>query len=823
MSTVSFFRYLVCVGLIVQSLALGVGAVAPANDAASGPSLALAARNEAPTDILLSSHAINPFAGPNAVVGSLSARDPDSTQFVYTLVAGDGATHNAWFSLDGATLRVNNAAAMAGGVYTIRVQVDDLNGGTLAKPLALTVTAANDHTVAQVSAGSFASSFITTDGALWEMGLAVSPLPNVVTHGVVFVDRGNQGSAFVKTDGSLWVSGMNAFGVVASTAPVQVANNVAAVAIAGDTFASVGFTLPPPPTFRAFYIKTDGSLWAVGRNPNGELGDGSTTDRAEPTQIAAGVISVSTGNEHTVFVKADGTLWAMGLNTLGRLGDGSTTTRLTPVRVAAGVVLADAGGAHTVFVTADGTLWGMGNNLSGQLGDGTNTNRASPVRIASGVVSASAGSQHTLFVKTDGTLWAMGGNDGGQLGDGTVAARSTPVQIASNVGSASAGYSHSIFAKTDGTLWTMGSNAFGQLGDGSTIQRHSPVQLLNVASVTAQPSHQSAALGQALTLAVAGSSALPLTYQWKRNGAVLPSETSSTLTLTDIQPWNTGLYTADLVNGGAVSAPAIVGLTTTQKVTGVADEVQANVFVPANGRTYDQVLLRGNAAAITADHAVDQLTRISFIDLSDDIVQVELSGPGTLSLVLDGAGSLAAPINYNQTINYVKGHAGIVIADATEATNLTIFTVGRATSENASLFKDNVSYDGVADLAFVAIASRNGKFGGLRTGNVSYLATKGVTGLYAPNVEFTGPVYLGDIVAAGSATPMIMVGRAADARITGGNLAQANGQAVRISGLAALKFTAGQDSHGRPLPAQANRGVLDENGVDVTARVAVSP
>src|SRR5690606_25009708 len=145
----------------------------------------------------------------------------------------------------------------------------------------------------------------------------------------------------------------------------------------------------------------------------------------------------------------------------------------------------------------------------------------------------------------------------------------------------------------------------------------------------------------------------------------------------------------------------------------------------------DQVLLTGPAEAITADYLSGQITRTSFIDLDDDIVQVELSGPGTLSLVLDQAAVAASPINYNQEINYVKGHAGIVIADADERTNVSVFTVGRATAfdptggydltkpisatndpaRNASpLFRghDDTSYDGIADIAFIAIASTNG-------------------------------------------------------------------------------------------------------------------
>ena len=48
----------------------------------------------------------------------------------------------------------------------------------------------------------------------------------------------------------------------------------------------------------------------------------------------------------------------------------------------------------------------------------------------------------------------------------------------------------------------------------------------------------------------------------------------------------------------------------------------------------------------------------------------------------------------------------------------------------------------MADVAVVAISSTNGKFGGLRAANASFFATKGLTGIYAPGIDFAGPVFI---------------------------------------------------------------------------------
>ncbi len=272
--------------------------------------------------------------------------------------------------------------------------------------------------------------------------------------------------------------------------------------------------------------------------------------------------------------------------------------------------------------------------------------------------------------------------------------------------------------------------------------------------------------------------------------------------------------------GGANGGTFVSGFMAA-KITGAAEEIRSDIVHP-NGHVYDQVLLEGATATITADPG--QVTRVSFLDLTNDIVQVEFSGAGALSLILDHPSGPAAPVNYNQPgVAYMKGHAGIVITGADETTNVSVFSVGRFTAVDPSLFKTGVTYDGVADIGYLAILSTDGKFGGVRTGNTAYFATSGITGICAPGVQFTGPVYVGDVTAYDAASPMLLLGSAADTEITGGDLWQANGQPVQVSGITQLRFVDGTTSQGGLLPAQAGRSILQQNGADVTAQVEVNP
>ena len=159
------------------------------------------------------------------------------------------------------------------------------------------------------------------------------------------------------------------------------------------------------------------------------------------------------------------------------------------------------------------------------------------------------------------------------------------------------------------------------------------------------------------------------------------------------------------------------------------------------------------------------------------------------------------------------------IIGANETSNVSVYSVGRLTAVNPALFKSDVTYDGVADLAYLAILTTNGKFGGVRAANTSFFATQGITGIYAPGVQFTGPVYVGDISASDAASPLLLLGSAGDVRIAGGDLWQANGRPVQVSGISQLKFVDGTTSGGALLPAQTDKSRLEQNGADVTTQL----
>lgn len=282
-----------------------------------------------------------------------------------------------------------------------------------------------------------------------------------------------------------------------------------------------------------------------------------------------------------------------------------------------------------------------------------------------------------------------------------------------------------------------------------------------------------------------------------------------------------GVFTRDDFSIPARSPSALPAEAPASKISGAAMEIGSDIRHP-NGNIFDQVLLQGAAASMSADPG--QVLRVSFLDPNDDLVQVEFSGAGTLSILLDEFSGPATPEKYNQNIAYVKGRATLAVTGASESTNISVFSVGRATAIDQTLFRD-VGYDGVADIALLTITSLDGRFAGVRTGNTRYSSSKGLTGIYASDIQFVGPIVVGDIEAREGATPVLALGagtgveRTNEVRIAGGSLHQANDRAVQISGITRILVDAGATSHDRILPAQTITGRIERNGTDVTSQV----
>ena len=297
------------------------------------------------------------------------------------------------------------------------------------------------------------------------------------------ISTGGYSSAAIKTDGTLWTWGSGGYGRL-GTGTTSSYSSPVTTAGGGTTWCQVSGGM-----HHIASIKTDGTLWAWGRNHVGQLGTGNLTCYSSPVTTAGGGTTwrqVSGGFFHTASIKTDGTLWTWGQNTSGQLGTGNGNLYSSPVTTAGGGTTwcqVSSGFFHTASIKTDGTLWMWGYNDKGQLGIGDTAHQSSPVTTCGGGTNwcqVSGSACNTLAIKTDGTLWIWGQNSSGQLGTGDLTWYSSPVTTAGGgttwcQGSAGCNFSSAI--KTDGTLWTWGRNNEGELGTGNTTSYSSPVTI----------------------------------------------------------------------------------------------------------------------------------------------------------------------------------------------------------------------------------------------------------------------------------------------------------------------------------------------------------
>jgi alpha-tubulin suppressor-like RCC1 family protein len=222
-------------------------------------------------------------------------------------------------------------------------------------------------------------------------------------------------------------------------------------------------------------------LYAWGENFNGQLGDGTTTDRLSPTAIGTCTWkAIAAGRWYSLGIRADNALYAWGENSSGQLGDGTTINRLSPTAIGTCTWKAIAAGTlHSLGIRADNALYAWGYNGIGQLGDGTTTNRISPTAIGTCTwKTIAAGSYHSLGIRGDDKLYAWGLNNKGQLGDGTTTQRESPTAIGTCTWKAvGAGQAHSIAIRGDNRLFAWGQGLCYQLGQGNQNSSLVPIAI----------------------------------------------------------------------------------------------------------------------------------------------------------------------------------------------------------------------------------------------------------------------------------------------------------------------------------------------------------
>ena len=318
-----------------------------------------------------------------------------------------------------------------------------------------------------------------------------------------------------------------------------------------------------------FFTTIQGNAYGWGQNNNGKLGDGTTSTRTTPTKInfpslqpGEELISIKSGNAHTLALTNLGIIYTWGDGSLGALGTGNTNSRNNPATISftnlitnERIVAIEVGGTHSLALTSNGRVFGWGSNYRGQLGNGNSTGLQtvlfptvmtfSNLSGSETIQSIHAGYEHNFAITTLGRVFTWGFNGSNALGTTTIASNSSsfvPLLLSFSLNQGETvtkiypGMSHNFAITSSQRILTWGLNSSGQLGTGNTTNRTTPTLLDISSSLNVGETMVDFALGTSHSIGLTSSGRM---FSWGGNangqlgnGTSTPSSTPVLLSIT---------------------------------------------------------------------------------------------------------------------------------------------------------------------------------------------------------------------------------------------------------------------------------------------------
>ncbi len=272
---------------------------------------------------------------------------------------------------------------------------------------------------------------------------------------IVAISVGAKFTCVLASDNNAYCWGENLFGQLGNGSTTQSSLPVAVTTsgvLSGKTLKTVSSG-----AYHACAIASDNNAYCWGLSSSGQLGDslflhGSISQSAVPVAVTqSGVLSGKTikamgaGGLHTCVIASDNNVYCWGRNNEGQLGNGSTTQSASPVAVTTSGMLSGktvtslaVGKLHSCVIASDTNAYCWGDGSSSQLGNGTTALSSVPVAVTmSGTlagktpqsISATGNSFHTCIIASDNLAYCWGFNNGGQLGNNSKIDSAVPVIV----------------------------------------------------------------------------------------------------------------------------------------------------------------------------------------------------------------------------------------------------------------------------------------------------------------------------------------------------------------------------------------------------------
>jgi hypothetical protein len=254
--------------------------------------------------------------------------------------------------------------------------------------------------------------------------------------------------------------------------------------------------------YAAAALTPEGDLYTWGRNDEGQLGNGSFSQKTIPGKILEEVADVVMSLEFVAALMQDGRVlyWGEGIVTpqettlpeditirqieiydrdelLLLANDGTVwkgefdyldDTAPSLEDSLPEISMLASGYDHTLALTVDGSVMALGYNYYGSLGIGTNSSHYSEwqsvIKLSEPVVKVFAGANKSYALTDTGALYGWGNNDYNALGDGTNVDRNVPVWIADGIRDVAPGYYNTLILNDAEQAFVTGTRSSGRFG-----------------------------------------------------------------------------------------------------------------------------------------------------------------------------------------------------------------------------------------------------------------------------------------------------------------------------------------------------------------------
>ena len=248
---------------------------------------------------------------------------------------------------------------------------------------------------------------------------------------VVSVSCGADYTLIITTDSNLWSWGRNENGQLCH-GDAEDRSKPQKTPFSNISKISAGYS-------HSLFQNDKGEIFACGYNNSGECGFGHFNHpQITPSLIPnapSNIVQFVCGFDHNLLLDSEGNVYSVGNNHNGQLGLGHNTNQnvlnkipnIPPIKVISCV------SSSSYLIDFEGNLWSFGYNVHGQLGHGDKTNKNAPKVITSlkniQQISHGCSGYHFFAKNSQDQIFVTGYNCSGQLGTGDTQSVSIPKEI----------------------------------------------------------------------------------------------------------------------------------------------------------------------------------------------------------------------------------------------------------------------------------------------------------------------------------------------------------------------------------------------------------